>query len=516
MTDSLDIPSILRETLLLIDDGQLDRARDLIRQVIQADPDNVTAWYLTSFVVDTDKERIRVLEHALKLRPDHALAQRRLADLKGSKPTLHAEASLPPVPEVTQPAPQVIPVQPPPPPAIPPYPPAPPPATGTGIKLRDLILIGVVVAVVLVGGVSFGFYLAGRAGGGDKASEEEPTLVVVSGPTATTVPTAAPDASGLIIPVRFIIADAEYSDALDRVIVAASDPNEVVIYDPNTNTETTIPLPAEPNFAPTAISVSPDGLHAAVGHAGLITYVNLEGGTVLNAIPLPITVADVVLAGNGWAYVSPTDGGDLYGIQLDTGLIELHQGRAIDPGSIYRLHPSGKYLYGADQTVTPDNIERIDISNGFPVYEYGSRQLGRYPMCHNLWLTETGDRIITACGNVFWTNEEESQDMSFFGLMEGMPLIRHAAHSQEARRILAVPEGEIGTENYFGVWHGDTLDFLGVIPIPTMTLQDLPFISNGRWVFWNAAGTQFYVIAQASNEQGLYNNFAFFVGRLAP
>jgi ribosomal protein L40E len=49
--------------------GEKDKARRLLEQVVEADPDNETAWLWLSAAVDTRVERIRCLEMALKLHP---------------------------------------------------------------------------------------------------------------------------------------------------------------------------------------------------------------------------------------------------------------------------------------------------------------------------------------------------------------------------------------------------------------------------------------------------------------
>jgi tetratricopeptide (TPR) repeat protein len=49
--------------------GEKDKARRLLEQVVEADPDNETAWLWLSAAVDTRGERIRCLEMALKLHP---------------------------------------------------------------------------------------------------------------------------------------------------------------------------------------------------------------------------------------------------------------------------------------------------------------------------------------------------------------------------------------------------------------------------------------------------------------
>ena len=62
--------------------GEKDKARRLLEQVVEADPDNETAWLWLSAVVETRVERIRCLETALKLNPANQDAKMALEWLK--------------------------------------------------------------------------------------------------------------------------------------------------------------------------------------------------------------------------------------------------------------------------------------------------------------------------------------------------------------------------------------------------------------------------------------------------
>ena len=59
--------------------GDKDQARDLADQVIQDDPENENALYLMSALVDSDEEREAYLSQILIVNPDHAGAQKYLA-----------------------------------------------------------------------------------------------------------------------------------------------------------------------------------------------------------------------------------------------------------------------------------------------------------------------------------------------------------------------------------------------------------------------------------------------------
>ena len=107
---------------------------------------------------------------------------------------------------------------------------------------------------------------------------------------------------------------ADYSKALDRVVMASSAPNELHLYDPLTQNDQIISLP----YAPTSVSVGPDGLSAGVGYDGHFSYVNLQTQTVSTPIPVDLTVSGVILAGNGYAYVFSNSNAPSYSIQLST------------------------------------------------------------------------------------------------------------------------------------------------------------------------------------------------------
>ena len=75
--------------------GQKDKARRLLKQDIEADQTNETAWLWLSAVVDTKAEKIRCLEVALKLNPANQDAKMALEWLRSgvvSEPPHQVEA----------------------------------------------------------------------------------------------------------------------------------------------------------------------------------------------------------------------------------------------------------------------------------------------------------------------------------------------------------------------------------------------------------------------------------------
>jgi len=61
--------------------GDKSRARELLRQAVEENPEDIQAWLWLSGAVETDQERITCLQRVLELDPDHEAALRGLAKL---------------------------------------------------------------------------------------------------------------------------------------------------------------------------------------------------------------------------------------------------------------------------------------------------------------------------------------------------------------------------------------------------------------------------------------------------
>ena len=119
------------------------------------------------------------------------------------------------------------------------------------------------------------------------------------------------------------------------------------------------------------MSVSPDGLYAAVGHSSQVSYVR-SPPAVEKVIPTTANVFDVVLAGNGWICAFPRDrsvGGDRC-LRISTGTETLSTGYSIYAETKAKLHPAGAAIYGAGTSGSPLDIEKYDVSTGTAKYLY--------------------------------------------------------------------------------------------------------------------------------------------------
>ena len=309
-------------------------------------------------------------------------------------------------------------------------------------------------------------------------------------------------------PLAHRVLDAEYSKTLDAIVMIDEGPNALYVYDPVAKTEKQVLLP----LAASSVSVSPDGLFAAVGHNAYVSYVNLTTGTLVTSLPVAADVGDLVLAGNGYVYVFPRvdQWVTLHSVVIATGVETTAS--TIRAGTRARLHPGGVAMYGANNGLSPSDIERYSIDGGTASLLYDSPYHGDYAMCGDLWFSEDGARIFTACGNVFRATSTQATDMTFAGALEATTSVRHLAESAAAGEILAVPG-----VSYFGTGHEDesilvfAADFLTRRPsvaVSPFITEAGTFAGHGRFVFWSADASHRFALVQADAGSAMLKDFA--------
>jgi hypothetical protein len=315
-----------------------------------------------------------------------------------------------------------------------------------------------------------------------------------------------------LIRVPFRVVDAEYSKALDAIVSVSESPNRLHIYRPASDALHSIDLGA----APFSVSVGPEGKFAAVGHDRSISYVDLENAVLVKTLNVSTNILDIVLAGNGYVYAFPrTDQWTrIHSVHIASDTETLNTGYYLYAGTLARLHPGGTWMYGANNGLSPSDIEKYDISPGTASYMYQSAYHGEYPMCGNLWFSEDGGRIYTACGNVFRSTNVQATDMTYAGKLEQENDIRWVSHSQGAGWIAALP-------SFVSSWWGapprrdhevhyyspDFFSYRGTTILPSFMVETQAWQSRGRWHFFDAAGARQYIIVQSDPEAGMLRDF---------
>lgn len=304
------------------------------------------------------------------------------------------------------------------------------------------------------------------------------------------------------------VLDAEYSKALDAIVMIDEAPSALYVYDPVAKTEKKVLLP----LTPTAVSVSPDGLTAAVGHNAYVTHVDLSAGTIIKTWPVTCDVFDVVLAGNGYAYAMPRidQWVTLHSLNLSTG-VETTSG-TVRAGTRARLHPGGEAIYGANNGLSPSDIEKYSITGGTGTVLYDSPYHGDYAMCGDVWPSEDGARLFTACGNVFRATSTRATDMTYAGALEATTAVRHLADSAAAGEVLAVPAvgyyGNPGDDTSIRVFAADFLTRRPSVPVSPFLAPSGAFAGHGRFVFYGADGTRRWALVQADPTSAMLKDFA--------
>ena len=305
------------------------------------------------------------------------------------------------------------------------------------------------------------------------------------------------------------VIDAEYSESLDAVVMVGSYPaNALYVYDVNAGTEQQLTLPS----TPTAVSVAPDGLTAAVGHDALITVADLTSVGQPTA-PAPTTlnvsadVYDLVLDGNGFVHAFPRvdQWVALHTIHIATNTEQFGAG-ILRAGSHARLHPSGSHLYAADNGLSPSDIAKWDISSGTGALLYDSPYHGDYAMCGDLWFQKDGTRIYTPCGNTFRSSTDPVQDMLYAGALELSTadffgwLIRSLSHSSVTKEIVLIetetescdfiPEEAGRCFTHLATYESDFLNRQSVFSIGPVTVGEWSYPQRGLFVFHDGAGNR--------------------------
>jgi hypothetical protein len=318
------------------------------------------------------------------------------------------------------------------------------------------------------------------------------------------------------------VVDAEYSKALDAIVMVSSSPTRsLYVYDVSTGTSRSLLL----NRNPTSVSIAPDGSHAAVGHDALITYVDLT--TVGQpAAPAPVVlnvstnVLDIVLDGRGVAHALPAadQWETVHSVEVATNVETLGTG-SLYAGSKGRLHPSGDYLYLADNGLSPSDIEKIDIRTLPATSLYDSPYHGDYGMCGDLWFKEDGSAIYTRCGNTFRSSTTQSQDMIYTGRLElsisqfyGMQ-IQSLSQSDTTKEIVLLEQDSYTCADFhsdqwncyshFNLYESDYLQRQAVYALPPIDVAGRKYSQRGAFVFHSADGLHRYMISRL---YGLPNN----------
>jgi hypothetical protein len=287
------------------------------------------------------------------------------------------------------------------------------------------------------------------------------------------------------------------------------------IIDPDSRTIESININAEPK----CLSVNKNGDHVVIGHNGLVTLLNLTTKSIEKECAISCEALDIILTTANWAYIFPVrdQWANIRCLNLTTTAETLQTGGSIYAGTVGRLHPSEKWIYGADNNLSPSDIEKYSIENGTAVNLYDSPYHGDYPMSGNLWFSEDGDRIFTKGKTVLKTSTVQSSDMVYNGSLSCTDNIKTLIHSKVNDKLFLVTQvgyywSDLVTASEVQVFNYTYLNYqykytLESFMVPSGQKGGKLYNSGGHYVFTNKAGTKLYTIVKAASGSGLLNEW---------
>ncbi|MCU0757875.1 MAG: hypothetical protein MUF07_01565 [Steroidobacteraceae bacterium] len=311
------------------------------------------------------------------------------------------------------------------------------------------------------------------------------------------------------------VIDAEYSNALDAIVMVSTFPsNALHVYSTATGTTRSQPL----GKAPTSVSLAPNGLTAAVGHDALISVVELAnvgqaGAPAPRLLNVSADVFDLVLDARGKVHAFPRIDQWVVAHTVDVASnVETLGTGTLRAGSHARLHPSGDFIYAADNGLSPSDIAKWNVASGTAQLLYDSPYHGQYAMCGNLWFDTPGNSIYTACGNTFRSSATQSLDMVYSGrlqlwsaaLIGGTFQIGSLSHST-ARGEVALVEydgyacanfGSLPCNTHLATYESALLNRRTVHSIGPAIVSGTGYRQRGLFVFDQANGGRRFLISR--------------------
>ena len=309
----------------------------------------------------------------------------------------------------------------------------------------------------------------------------------------------------------FDVKDAEYSNSLDQLVLASSSSRQLIILQTDDLVQNTIDLP----LSPTAISISPDGKFAAVGHKQWVSYIDLVKLELIKTVAVPIDIYDLVLDAKGLAHAfSGTPYSTIaYSVNMQTGEVKPSVGNQVNDKEVVKLSPDGESILG----IQFGGLDRFDINAGFinnserPLLDYS------YSLCDRLWVLDGQSKIITGCGRLFNLPVISSLESSYAGKlnMDNTSLLA-ASYSKNNGEIAGITDSffdsasEISNSSIH-IFDEMTLSETETIALPDFMDKDKTVAMHGRFVFYSSDGSNIYTVVEADKKSRLDRRFGLYV-----
>lgn len=330
---------------------------------------------------------------------------------------------------------------------------------------------------------------------------------------ATTIISAEDPNDKQLIELAFDVTASAFSEQLNKVVFVAANPNQLILFDVADSSIETIPLAASSSV----LELSLTGTTAAVGYANSVAIVDLLNKQVTATYAVSSDIIDLALPDNGYLYVFPrTDQwARIRTINLANGAETEHTGNSIYAGTRVVAHPSGEFIYGADNGLSPSDIELYDISGGNAHYVQDSPYHGDYDMCGNVWISEDGANLFTPCGNVFKANPGQADDMQYVGRLGITGAIKALSQKNDEIALSNTDawwyngNAEIG--HIIHLYNYPSLSFVRAVEIPTTMINGTVFKNYGVNLFHNPDGSKVIALVKIDSAAGRLHEYSLFV-----
>ncbi len=252
-----------------------------------------------------------------------------------------------------------------------------------------------------------------------------------------------------------------------RLFAIVDDPAQLVEIDPgDASSRPIVELPE----APRTLALSPSGRRATIGHRFSVSLVDLDAETTTE-YSLPAPVHDVVVGDRGWFYVysSGRSWQRIQCVEWATGRIEPHTGRSVHSSTTPAMHPSGDFVYGADQGISPADFEVVDIREGVAVYVDDSPYHGSYGIGGRVDVVGGGTRVVSRYGHVFRSAPGTADDMLHVGRLDVPSTAVHVTENAPGTTIVYL------TSDAVYLFDTQTLESTARLPIPGLFVPVGPY-----------------------------------------
>jgi DNA-binding beta-propeller fold protein YncE len=309
-----------------------------------------------------------------------------------------------------------------------------------------------------------------------------------------------------LVVLDYRVVDAEQSASLKSVVMISDTPsNALHIFDEVTQVDRTVSLP----LAPVAVSVAPDGKNAAVAYDANVSWIDLQTATIRKTCALSSNSYDLSLINSGIAYVVPRTDQWISLHSVDLNDCSEVTSSTLRAGSHIALHPSAEAVFTADQGLSPSRIQRCNITMSSPTCTdaQNNADWGTYSYCGNLWISQDGQRIYSACGVTLRVPGNLNVDVcTYGGTLEGVSGIQHMSEAAEVQKIVLIPNGSDGT---LRIQETNFLAFVRMASLPAFPLTSSTTVqSHGRFVFTTPTLDMVYVVVQADASGGAMHDYA--------